>query len=163
MKRFKFRLEAVLTLRKREENVAMEKYASAVQEREAAASDLKRAESELSVARSDFHQDSQRGVAAERFAWMSDYFKHLERKCETGKRQLQARTESVKNALNGLMLAKRNREIVERFRDQQWKRFRQDFLREEEKLIEDLANRRASTSRAFGAFNNASAEAARTW
>ena len=155
MKRFKFRLEAVLTLRKREETLALEKYALAVQARETATSVLRRSEGELTSARSTFDEDIQRGVSAEKFAWMSEYFTHLESHCESSRKELLMRSEAVKETLGGLMRTKQNREIVDRFRDQQWNRFRQEFQREEEKLIEDLSNGRTAIAGSFQVFRDA--------
>jgi flagellar biosynthesis chaperone FliJ len=78
MKRFAFKLEAVLTLRQRTEQAALEKYSRAIQHRQACAGRVAEAEMELSETRRQWLNLLADGCPAARAAQMLSFCHQLE-------------------------------------------------------------------------------------
>jgi flagellar export protein FliJ len=146
MKRFAFKLQAVLTLRQRAEQAALEKYGRAIQHRQATAAKLADAEMELSEARRLWLNELADGCPAVRAAQLLAFSHHLEehkRQCE---QTLNLADVELNQASQRMLLARQDREAVERLMSRQRERHDQQAREAEQKLIDDLVGRRLPVS-----------------
>jgi flagellar protein FliJ len=146
MNRFEFKVQAVLTLRQRAEQAALEDYARAAQRQQAVAGRLIEAEMELSEGRRQWLNALADGCPAVRAAQMMAFCHFLEaRKAETGKELAQADMD-IHEASQKLAIARQQRETVEKFMERKRARYEREFRDDERKLIDDLVGRRQSVS-----------------
>jgi len=146
MKRFEFKLQAVLTLRQRTEQAALEKYGRAIQHRQTTAAKLADAEMELSEARRLWLNELADGCPAVRAAQLLAFCHHLEeykRQCE---QTLNLADVELNQASQRMLLARQEREAVEQLMTRQRERHDRQAREEEQKLIDDLVNRRPVVS-----------------
>lgn len=146
MKRFEFKLQAVLTLRQRAEQVALEKYSRAIQHRQGAAMRLEEAEMELSQARRQWLNALADGCPAARAAQMLGFCQMLEGRKRQCEQTLTLADVELNQASQKMLLARQQREAVETFLARQRERYDRQLLDEERKLIDDLVNRRPPVS-----------------
>jgi flagellar FliJ protein len=138
MKAFKFSLESVLTLRRREEEAARESYSEALAFRsrcelalEQAMQDLEALQSELTEKRSGLTRRDDHLLFIHAIRQQKDY-------CTTVSQRL-ARAEQLVQARHGVwMEARRKTQMLERLKEKQQLRHRYEMERAEERLIDDL-------------------------
>ena len=146
MKRLEFRLQAVLTLRQRSEQTALEKYGRAIQSRQAAADRLSALEMELCDARRCWLNALADGCAAARAAQMSGYCHLLEERRRQCEQALHLADVELNQASQRMLEARQQREAVENVLARQRERHDRDLRDEERKLLDDLVNRRPPVS-----------------
>jgi flagellar export protein FliJ len=142
MKRFHFKLQAVLTLRQRAEQVALEKYARAIQHRQACASTLGEAEMELSDARRQWLNALADGITAVRAAQMLGFCHLLEERKRQCEQTLNLADIELNRSSQAMLQARQQREAVETLMARQRERYDHRVIEEERKMIDDLINRR---------------------
>lgn len=142
MKRFQFKLQAVLTLRQRAEQTALEHYSRAMLARHAAMARLTEAERELSRAWKDLRQRMTGGCPAGE-AQQRQQFCHLlddrRRQCEQALSQAEVQ---LNQAFQKMLLCRQDREVIEQYLADQRQQHDRALLAEERKILEDLARRR---------------------
>jgi flagellar FliJ protein len=140
MKRFQFKLQAVLTLRQRAEHVALEDYSRAIRNRMTAAERFEESTNELSETRRLWLKSLSDGCPAVHAAQAQRFCHLLEainRKCE----QLLHQADLELNLASQRMLAARQqREAVEKFLERQRRKHQRDVAEEDRRLIEDIVN-----------------------
>lgn len=146
MKRFEFKLQAVLTLRQRAEQTELEKYSRAIQSRQTAAERLAEAEMELSEGRRLWLNALADGCPAVRAAQMLGFCHLLEERKRQGEQALNLADVELNQASQRMLLARQEREAVEKFLSRQRERYDRLLRDEERKLIDDLVNRRMPIS-----------------
>lgn len=146
MKRFQFKLQAVLTLRQREEQVALERYARAVQGRQTAAGRLAGVEMEVSEARRQWLNALADGCPAAHAAQVMAFAHNLEELRRKAEQTLQLADVEVSQASHEMMLARQQREAVEHYLSRLRAGHERDLRNEERKLIDDLVGRRLPVS-----------------
>ena len=146
MKRFEFRLQAVLTLRQRSEQAALEKYGRAIETRQAAADRLSALDLELCDARRSWLNALADGCAAARAAQMLAYCHLLEERKRQCEQTLHLADVELNQASQKMLQARQQREAVENVLAHQRERHDRDLQDEERKLIDDLVNRRPPVS-----------------
>jgi flagellar export protein FliJ len=144
MKIFRFTLQALLTLRQRQERFAMERYAHALLEREQAATKVARADHALAEAWMDLRGRIGSGCSAAAMAQALDYRRELESHQAAAVAALGVAERNVNLALQRMLDARRQREVVETCRERQQERHSREELREEMKFNDELAVRRAA-------------------
>jgi len=150
MKPFKFTLQPLRTVRQRREQEAMEQYARALLERGRAFEQLHAAERALSAAQSEWHQKAQRGCRAEEMSRYAQYCDALAR-VRDEKQNLLAQAGCVTQArLKGMLHARQQREAVDKFLDRQQLAYDRALTREEQKLLDELAQRREERGLVYG-------------
>jgi flagellar export protein FliJ len=143
MKRFQFKLQAALTLRQREEQAALERYARAILHRQLCAARLAEVEMELSEARRQWLNALADGVPAVRAAQTLAYSHVLEERKRQAEQTLELAEIDLNRSSRAMLQARQQREAVESLQDRQRKRYDRHLLDEERKLLEDLSQRRA--------------------
>jgi flagellar FliJ protein len=146
MKRFEFKLQAVLTLRQRVEQIALEKYARAIQNRQVAADEVVASEMELSEARRLWLNALADGCPAVRAAQMLGFCHLLEERKKQCEVALNLADVELTQASQTMLLARQQREAVEKFLDRQRERYDRQIREDERKMIDDLVSRRPPVS-----------------
>jgi flagellar export protein FliJ len=146
MKRFEFRLQAVLTLRQRSEQAALEIYGRAIQARQAAADRLAVEELELCDARRIWLNALADGCAAVRAAQMLGYCHLLEERMRQCEQALHLADVDLNHASQMMLHSRQQREAVENLLARQRQSHDRHLRDEERKLIDDLVNRRPPVS-----------------
>jgi flagellar FliJ protein len=144
MKKFQFKLQAVLTLRQRAEQSALEAYGRATLARQVAMSRLADADKELAQAWTDLHLDLDQGCAAAQARKAQDYCRFLgekKRKCEQGLGRAEV---DLNQAFQKMILARQDREAVEQYLGGQIEQHDRALRAEERKTIEDIVQRRST-------------------
>jgi len=142
-------LEAVRTLRQRQENEAMEQYARALLARRLALDLLEAIHQRIAE---DFAQRRllmAGGCTAAQAAQAQNYHRSLEKKRDEAAAALSQAERSVHAASQLMLAARQQREIVDVYREKQQAVFQRAQSREEQKLLDEFALRRV------GALNSA--------
>lgn len=142
MKRFEFKLQAVLTLRQRAEQAALEKYGRAIQHRQAAAVRFKETEMELSEARRQWLNILADGCPAARAAQMLEYCHAVEERKRQCEQTLSLAEVELNQTSQRMLFARQQREAVETFLARQRERYDRKVREEDQKMMDDLVNRR---------------------
>jgi flagellar FliJ protein len=142
MKRFVFKLQAVLTVRQRNEHVVLEKYCRAIEQRQSAAGKLTGAEMELSEARHQWLNALADGMAAAQAAQMQAFCHLLEQRRQQCEESLHLAEVELNQAGQRMLHARQQREAVEKLLTRQRERYDRQQREAERKLIDDLAGTR---------------------
>ena len=145
MKAFHFTLEAVRTVRQRQEQAAMEHYAQALVAREQAAQRLNAVQEKLNAVGREIRALLAGGCAASRIAQAHDCHRSLQQRLNECVAALGLAECRVNVALKAMLAARRQREIVDKFYEKQKTRHRREQLRGEQKVLDDLAGRRPTS------------------
>lgn len=146
MKRFQFKLQAVLTLRQRAEQAALETYSRSIQARQDAASRLAQAEMALSDARRQWLHELADGCPAVRAAQSLQFCRLLEDRKREADQAVHAADQHLHHASQEMLAARQQREAVEKFLARQRERHERLLREEERRLIDDLIGRRPPVS-----------------
>lgn len=145
MKPFQFTLEALRTLRQRQEQKALEVYAQALLARQQAMDRLKSAQHELDVASQGFNELMEAGCTALEAARASDYQRVLVWCRDDCAKALSTAERRVNATLQTVLAARKQCEIVEKFFEKQKARHERGLALAEQKLLDDLASRRGAS------------------
>jgi flagellar export protein FliJ len=141
MKRFRFTLQALLTVRQRTEQQALEEYAAVLLELRKTADQVKALQREHADWRRYWHdQVAQPQAAAELVQWQAcgrQIATRLQR-AEAVHRNAQAQCRS---ALEKMLLARRDREAVEAHWSRQRELFKRELGRLEQQSLDEMAQR----------------------
>jgi flagellar export protein FliJ len=145
MKSFRFTLEAVLTLRQRQEQTALEQYAQTLLARQQAVAKLENAQRELNASMQELRQQLAAGCTAAQAAQAHDYQRSLGRRRDECTQALGTAERRVNAAMQAMLAARRQREIVDKFFDKQKLSHLRGLARNEQKMLDDLASRRGNS------------------
>lgn len=144
MKRFQFTLEAVRIVRQRHEQEAMELYARALLARRQAMDRLDAVQRDLNAACQELRSLFASGGAASKAAQAHDYQRTVEKRRDDSAIELSLAERRLNAALQGMLNARRQREIVDKAYERQKSHHQRGQSRREQKLLDDLAGRRAN-------------------
>jgi flagellar protein FliJ len=146
MKRFRSKVTTLLGLRQQQEEKKLEAYGRALSLRQAAMDRLQAIERACDALRAEIRNAMSVGCSAAVLAQFQGYGTRLEadRLAQTG--VVQQAEGSVSKALSEVLNARRERESVEKFQTRERALFDQDVLREEQKVLDELALRRLMPS-----------------
>ena len=142
MKRFRFTLEAVQTVRARAAREALEIYARKLRARLAAEANLAKAENALAEHLAEWRRTMEHSFAP------SDMLQHehgrvmLEARRNERARELRDAAAAVTQAYAVFQLSRQKSDVVERFHDRQRHEFNLGVLKEEQHLLDELASTR---------------------
>jgi flagellar export protein FliJ len=156
VKPFRFKLQAVLILRQRAEQGALEQHARALQVRQQAADALARTDRQIADLWNSIRQVLVQGAPASELSRLDQYSHGLEAQRRSIESALREAGRKVETAVLKLLAARRDREAVERHCANQRRRHEWEQSRIEQKLLDDLVSQRAA-ARA----NNAGAQSHR--
>ena len=145
MKRPVFPLQAVLTLRLRAEQLALEFYARTVRARNTAEDALTAAEQELADARRRWLNAMADGCPALRAAQMLEWGHSVEKRREQAGQALRLAEGECNQASQALMQARQQREVVEKYLGNQEEKHEREVEREDRKVMDDLVQHRVSS------------------
>lgn len=146
MKPFRFSLQAVLTLRQRQEQGALQEYGAALRSYREGVNAMETAQREMEHAWRSLQQELNRGSHAGRLHWAGEYCRGLEQKCEKQRREVKRLESRLESRRQALLKAQAEREAVEKFHDRQRRYHQLEVRRAEEKAVEDLLQGRQSRS-----------------
>lgn len=141
MKRFRFSLQALFTVRQRQEQQTLEVYARALAAQQQAADRLCKTERECEQVWQLSRQRRASAAPAAHLAQMEDYCHVMEefrKRCAEALRQARQATSA---ALKKFLAARQAREAVDKFRTRQRERHDHEARREEQKMIDEGAQR----------------------
>lgn len=143
MKPFKFTLEAVRTLRSRQEKNALEQYGKAVQAREQALAFLWKTREEMEKIFQE-RLDLSDGAPASALARLEQWTGEVAAREKECLQNVQLASLRVETTWQDLMIARQEREIVEKYLDRQRERYDRALDREEQKTLDELAGRQGA-------------------
>ncbi|HET7625346.1 MAG TPA: flagellar export protein FliJ [Verrucomicrobiae bacterium] len=144
MKAFRFTLESVLTLRQRQEQVAMSHYAQSLLAHQQASARLEAAQRDLDAGQQELRGRIAGGFAAAQAAQAQDYILLLEKKRQKCAAELSVAEKRKNFAMQTMLAARQQREVVDKFFERQKKRYDYERAREEQKTLDSLPQRRVS-------------------
>ena len=142
MKAFHFTLEAVRTLRQRNEQKALERYAQALLTRQRAMEKLDAAQRELDRNTAALTTAFQTGSTALKIAQINDYQRVLTVRRDEAAKMLGDAERLLNAAHQAMIAARQQREIVDKFFDKQKAHHHRELAQNEQKMLDDLAGRR---------------------
>ncbi len=146
MKRFRFTLEALLRLRQRHEKQALQQYGQAMIAQREAARRLADAEADCESNWVVFREQIMDGAPAAYVAQLQGYCHWLEECKRVNARALEQADQVCRQRWSKLLLARRAREVVDKLLVQQRDRYERELMREEQKQIDEMGNRRLLAS-----------------
>jgi flagellar FliJ protein len=146
MKRFQFSLQALLTVRRRQEQIALEQFAQAAAARQLAIDRLNEVKQECETAWALRRERTRTGAPAMQLAQLHDYGRVLEQLQKNCDRALREAQRVVDQKWEKLLAARQAREAVDKFLERQRQRYDRELQREEQKMLDDMVNQRALTA-----------------
>jgi len=146
MKSFRFTLEALRVVRQRHEQKAMEKYAQTLIGKRTALDALEAVEHELARSWNEWREKMARGCTAADAMQAQVYQRSLKLRQEECARTLETAERRVNAAMQAMLIARQQREIVDKYCEHQKARYKREEARNEQKFMDDLAGRRGGNS-----------------
>jgi flagellar FliJ protein len=146
MKRFRFSLQAVLTVRQRQEQVALERLAEAIAARQLAIDRLNEVQQACKNAWALSRERTAAGAPAAHLAQLHDYCHDLEQLQKDCEQAVQAAQRVVDQKWEKLVAARQAREAVDKLLERQRERYDRELQREEQKMLDDMTSQRALTA-----------------
>jgi flagellar export protein FliJ len=144
MKAFRFTLEAVRTLRQRQEHEALEDYIRALLARQQALQLLEDIDQRIGHDFAQMRQLLAGGCTAVQAAQAQNYHCSLQNKRDDGVAALGQAELRVNSASRAMLAARRQREMVEVYREKQHALHQRLDWREEQKIMDEFAIRRVT-------------------
>jgi flagellar export protein FliJ len=144
MKAFRFTLEAVRTLRQRQEHQALEQYAQALVARQQALGLLEAIEERIGLDFARMRQLLAGGCDAGQAAQAHSYHRSLEKRREDGLAALGLAERRVNATCQAMLAARQRREMVDVYRDKQRAAHQRLEWREEQKIQDEFGLRRVT-------------------
>jgi flagellar protein FliJ len=142
MKRFRFSLQAVLTVRQRREQTALEHFSRAIAVRQLAIDRLNETKRRCEAAWALSRERTAEGAPAAHLAQLRDYCRDMEKFQKECELAVAAAQRVVDQKWEKLVAARQAREVVDKLLKRQRERYDRELQREEQKLLDDMASRR---------------------
>lgn len=142
MKKFKFSLQALQTLRESAASKALESYARAVRAQADAEAALKNADAALTNHLDQWRRAMSRGFSPTEMLGLGHARTALEAKRADAAKVLRDAAAAVAKALSEYQLAQQKNDVVERFHDRKRHEFNLALLKEEQHFLDELATSR---------------------
>ena len=123
----------------------MEHYAQALAFRQQALDRLEAVQRELNAGWRELNAKLTKGCAAYEAAQANEYHKSLARRRDECSLALGTAERRVNATLQAMLAARQQRELVDKFFSKQKSRHERELLRQEQKLLDDLAGRRGNS------------------
>jgi flagellar export protein FliJ len=141
MKKFRFTLSALRTVRQRLEQTALEAYANALRVQKRAQDELDAVLTELRSGWTLRQDKLAAGASAETIMQIQTYCQYLEIRRRQREAVLKNAQDLALNQWQTFLAARRQREIVDRCYDHQRQRYERECAREEQKILDELGVR----------------------
>jgi flagellar FliJ protein len=146
MKPFRFRLQALVPLRKRAEEEALQAYARALQARGRAAEAFQAAQVVFDTARSDLQSRAENGLAASELRQLSEFTALLAVRRNKRNAELAECASRAESALRKMLWARQRREVLDKLKRRRQAEHGRNAARTEQKIIDERAQRPAAAS-----------------
>jgi len=149
MKRFRFSLHALRTLRQRQEQRALKQFGLAIAARAQAARELEEVRRHCDAGWQASRQSMKAGVTASQLAKLGAYcraMEELQRQAETTLRRAQR---TVDEKWEKLLTIRQQREAVDKYYQRQRGAYERQLSREEQKALDDMAHQRPAPAAAW--------------
>src|SRR5579871_163229 len=123
----------------------MEQYAQALAFRQQAVDRLEAAQRELNAGWNDLRDRLARGCTAMEAAQANDYHRSVVKRRDECTLALGNAERRVNSALQAMLAARQQRELVDKFFAKQKERHNRELTRQEQKMLDDLAGRRGNS------------------
>jgi flagellar export protein FliJ len=150
MKPFKFTLEPLRTVRQRQERQAMEAYAMALFERARALKQVQFAERLLAGAQVDWQRSAAEGCPAVEMSRHALHCHDLAGKCLEQHSLFNVAEQTACTRLKEMLLARQQCQAVDKFLVRQRLAYNRELSRQDQKFIDELAQRRLDPGLAQG-------------
>jgi len=144
MKAFRFTLEAVRTLRQRQEHEALEEFARALLARQQVLDMLEAIDQRIGRDFAQMRRLLSEKCTAAQAAQAQNYHRSLEKQREEGLTVLGQAERRVNAASKSMLAARQQREMVDVYREKQQATHQRLELREEQKVLDEFAIRRVT-------------------
>jgi flagellar export protein FliJ len=144
MKPFHFSLQAVRTLRPRQEQMALERFTAAVQNHEKAVDRLNSVTQQLYAGWGELKARQTQGVIVLQIAQIQSYCDSVMARKKESEIYVKASHRAVDVAWQNLLTAKQQLDVVVKHYENQRRQYERELDREEQKALDDMANRRAT-------------------
>jgi flagellar export protein FliJ len=144
MKPFHFSLQAVRTLRQRQEQMALERFTAAVRNRDKAVNQLNFLTQQLHAGWSELKVLLPKGATALQIAQIQAYCDSVTARKKECEIYVNAAHRAVDVAWQNLVAAKQQLEVVVKYYENERRRYGRELDREEQKTLDDMANRRTT-------------------
>lgn len=141
MKSFRFRLQAILSLREQKEQAAKRIYAEKLRAQEAVAQRLQVAEREIEALMDLQRGQMNRGITCEQLERFRNYLVVLDDRRKSLQVDLMKARQITELAWRELVVATQKREALDRLRSRQQRVYDYEAARAEQKLIDELSSR----------------------
>ena len=141
MNRFRFRLQAVLILRQRQEQLAMERYAAALAECARAQERFHQAKVSCLGVAAAHGELLRRGATAAEVIQSHQHHQLWEERLVEQSAAVQRAQSGVDDALQSMLAVRAQRETVDKFQDRQRRFYEIEARRQEQKLLDEWAQR----------------------
>ena len=142
MKPFRFTLEPLRVVRERQEREAMERYGQSLMEVNRCKRALADIDQELLWLQEECKRYLLKGAVSAHIVQQQLYGTHLEACRKKALEAIEASEEKAKVAMQAMLQARQEREIVDKFREKQRIIYDRSITVEEQKLLDELAGRR---------------------
>jgi flagellar export protein FliJ len=146
MKKFHSSLQAVLTVRQRQEQTALEHFSRAVTARQLATGRLNEAKRECQAAWALSRERTAAGAPAAHLAQLHDYCHDMEKLEKECAQIVAAAQVVVDQKWEKLVMARQAREAVDKFLERQRERYDRELQGEEQKMFDDISHQRTFAS-----------------
>jgi flagellar export protein FliJ len=146
MKRFRFSLEAVQTIRERAAQDALENYARKLRARGAAETAVTQAEGALAGHLDEWRRAMSRGFSPADMLQNEHARTTLEARRDERIKELRDAASATVKAQAAFQLARQKSDVVERFHDRQRHEFNLGVLKDEQRLLDELASTRRDSN-----------------
>ncbi|MBI3416272.1 MAG: flagellar export protein FliJ [Verrucomicrobia bacterium] len=141
MKAFKYSLQALRTLRQRQEQGALQKYAQANQHRLSVEARLHSIQGELDAARATMHGRILAGTTILQISQLQAYCQAVAQRAQQCTVELRAAERIVETTWRQLVAARRDLEVVEQHHQKQRQRHERELEKAEQKRLDEITTR----------------------
>jgi flagellar export protein FliJ len=145
MKPFRFSLQSIRVLREQKEREAQQRFADAMRACEEAAFQLQETSDALAAGWGTLCEELSDGVTATKLIRTRAWCSVLEHRQKESAAALQSARRAMDVVWREMMLATRDREVLDRYHDKSRRAYGRDAQREEQKRLDELGLRRALT------------------
>lgn len=146
MKPFRFTLEPVRVLRERKEREAMERYGQALMEVNRCKKAIADIDHQMLCLQKEFQSQLLKGALSDQIVHQQIFVAHLQECRKKAVAELNESEEKAKQAMQEMMLARQDREIIDKFREKQRAAYDHVINLEEQKLLDELAGRQKDSA-----------------
>jgi flagellar export protein FliJ len=140
MKNFKFSLQALMTLREREEQTALQDYGRSLRNLEEARRKLEQAQSELAQAQARVQERFLCAGPAVELAQLQEFCASMEKKNRECEYMVKVAQNKSQQAFTRLVAARQAKTVVTKYFETQKKRHQEQRRKYEQKALDDMVN-----------------------